>query len=155
MLLARPSEAPSGTLGALSLRLQFSALKLRSWKMVSRTRVGILVCRLGLCPQSLIKAQVSFQQWCNVEADLSINHRWNFIWQFCVLEPFEVQTNKKFLANTSTSTVSDQSDPGVDELHSGLGAGVGCRRGPSGFAHVGTGEISSCLFTFWAQLCRV
>lgn len=34
--------------------------------MISRTRGGILCCRMGLCPQSLIKAQVSFQQWCNV-----------------------------------------------------------------------------------------
>lgn len=39
-----------------------SVLEALKLEMVSRTGVGILFCRMGLCPQSLIKAQVSFQQ---------------------------------------------------------------------------------------------
>ena len=43
--------------------------------------------------------------------------------EFCVLEPLGVQTNRKFLANTSLWTGSGCSDLGVDELWDGRGRG--------------------------------
>lgn len=54
-----------------------------------------------------------------------------------MLEPLGVQTNRKFLANTSTWTGSDCIDLGVDELWDGLGVeGMGCAEGWGGLPHI-------------------
>lgn len=43
------------------------------------TGASLLFCRLGLCPQSVIGAQVSSSGDATQRADVSIGHRWNFI----------------------------------------------------------------------------